>query len=1164
MLMMTNMYAIFSSSPRFILLGLWLLLCSLPISGRAQNRETQALANQYIVVYKKDAAILGSVKAVQTYQQRQQLMREIATTTLQRNGLSGKSVLHVYDKALLGFAVRGLTGAEVNRLRQDDQVAYIVADQPVYLNDYTAPTLLASSCNGPSITLNGVPNYIVGLAAFGSTSAVTGQVMLVNDGVAPVTDGCSAIPNTVFGKIALIDRGTCGFSEKAYNAQQAGAIGVIIANNVAGTPPAMAAGINANLVKIPVMSLSLADANALKTALISSTVTATLDRSQPDASSQCKPWGISRVGGGLSGVGKRAWIIDTGIDLTHPDLNVNTTLSTYFVGTSPADGDGHGTHVAGTIAAKDNGIGVIGVAAGAEVVAVRVFGNNDTTSNSIVLAGINYVAAHAASGDVVNMSLGGDPNPAQEEAVLALSGVCKVAIAAGNDTQNANFTSPARVNGPNVFTVSAMDINGRLASFSNFGNGPVDYSAPGVHIASCWLNGGYAYLDGTSMASPHVAGLLLLGTICGTSKVTGDPDGNPDLIATLYVPANDVDNDHDGVTACGGDCDDNDPTVHPGAIEICDNKDNNCNGQIDEGNVCCPAGNAGKLYVNASATGANNGLSWSNAFTSLQAALTSANRCSQITQIWVAKGTYYPSVDALGNASPLDVRTKAFGLKNNLAIYGGFVGNEAPSYDITKRNLATNLTTLSGDIQQDNVATNNAYNLILNMPPFGETLTNTAILDGFTIRSGYANLVVNNNLSFPASYGGGMFNYTASPTVRNCLFAGNVAYYGAGMENWLSNPALTNCSFLGNGSSICYYGGGIDNTSSAPTLTNCSFSGNRASEAAGGMYISDGLSTVIKNVIFWGNSSELDGDLDNTTINYSIVRGGWSGAGANNLSTDPKFVSQPAVGQSTGDLRLTVCSPAINAGDPASMSATVGTTDLAGNPRFFNGGRIDIGAYEFQGTSLSVVITAAPSLTIAPGKTLTLTASGADSYTWSTGISAARITTTPTSTTAYSVTGTSGTCSVVASVTATIISAPDLSPLVYARPSTAYGTTGVTVVVDVTELFGVGTNGTITIGLTKDPRVVLSFSPTARSVDGHSVQNPLWKFDDSSNDSYYLLTTNTPISAENMLSFGLTGVLRPGATTGVLTVSAVILSNSGGDFRAKNNVDADKVEYFQK
>ncbi|MBD2755494.1 S8 family serine peptidase [Spirosoma validum] len=1094
---MTNFYAFFSSSLRFILLGLWPLLTGLPINSQAQNKADQSIYGQYIVVYKKDASVLGEVKSIQTYQQRQQVMQQVAAATLLRNGLAGKPVLHVYDKALLGFAVSSLTPAEVRQLRQDDQVAYIVADQPVFLDNHGAPSMLASSCNGPSITLNGVTNYNVGLASFGSATIVTGQVVLVNDGISPTTDGCSAIQNNISGKIALIDRGTCGFSEKAYSAQQAGAIGVIIANNVAGTAPSMSGSTNANLVTIPVMSLSLPDGNALKTALTTGTVTATLDKILPTASSQCKPWGISRVGGGLSGVGKRAWIIDTGIDFTHPDLNVNTALSAYFIGTSPVDGNGHGTHVAGTIAAKDNGIGVIGVAAGAEVVAVRVFPDQGGSTTSVIIAGINYVTAHAASGDVVNMSLGGDPDPAKEEAVLALSGVCNVVLSAGNDAKNANFSSPARVNGPNIFTVSAMDINGQLASFSNFGNGavngPVDYSAPGVNVASCWLNGGYAYLNGTSMAAPHVAGLLLLGRICATSKVTGDPDGNPDLIATLYNPASDIDNDRDGVTACGGDCDDNDPAVHPGAVEICDGKDNNCNGQIDEGNVCCPAGNAGKLYVNASATGANNGLSWANAFTSLQAAITSAKRCSQITQIWVAKGTYYPTVDALGNASPLDVRTKAFSLKNGLAIYGGFVGNEAPNYNVSQRNLVANQTTLSGNIQQDNVATNNAYNVILNMPVFGDSLNNTAVLDGFTVRGGYGNLLVSNYLSFPAAYGGGMFNYTSAPTIRNNQFVENVAYVGGGVANILSDPIVTNCSFMGNGGTICSSGGGIDNTSSSPVLINCSFSGNRAT-SAGGMYISDGPSTIIRNVIFWGNSTELDGDLANATINYSIIQGGWSGAGTGNLSLDPKFVSQPAVGQSTGNLALTASSPAINGGSPSTTSATVGITDLASNPRFYNNGQIDIGAYEYQGIS----------------------------------------------------------------------TIPDLTITTYARPTTLYGTNNISVVVDVVELVGTPTSGTVVVRLTKDSRVRLDFPSTATTVNNRSVQNSVWSFDGTSNASYYILTTTAGIPAGDKLSFGFTGVLTPGATTGIVTLSSVIVGGSGQEIRLTNNSDADKLDYFQQ
>ncbi|MBD2752224.1 S8 family serine peptidase [Spirosoma validum] len=1190
LLTMTDLYAFLSVSTRFTLLVTCLLISILSFNSQAQNKSSQTISGQYIIVYKPNA----SVKAIQSYQQRQQLMREVATATLLRNRLSDRQVLQVYDTALQGFSVGGLTGAEVDQLRQDDQIAYIVPDRPVFLSEQSTPQLrpLAGTCYGPSVTINGVTNYAIGLASFGSTATASGEVILVNDGTAPVTDGCGNIQNNIAGKIALIDRGICDYSSKAYAAQLAGAIGVIIVNNVAGTAPGMAAGTSANLVTIPVMSISLSDGNALKTRLTNGTVTAILEQAV-DPNSQCKPWGVTRVGGGLSGVGKRAWIIDSGIDLTHPDLNVNTTLSTYFIGNSPADGNGHGTHVAGTIAAKDNGIGVIGVAAGAEVVAVRVFSDQGSTTNSIVLAGVNYVAAHAASGDVVNMSLGGDPSQADEDAAANLSAVCRVVVAAGNEAKNANFVSPARINGPNIFTVSAMDINDKLASFSNFGNGPIDYSAPGVNVASCWLNGGYSYLSGTSMAAPHVAGLLLLGTICATSRVTGDPDGNPDLIATLYNPANDVDNDHDGVTVCGGDCNDNDPAIHPGAVEICDNKDNNCDGQIDESDVCCSAGNT-RLYVNASATGVNNGFSWQNAFTSLQAALASANRCSQITQIWVAKGTYYPTADELGNASPLDIRTKSFSLKNNLAIYGGFAGNEAPGYDVSQRNFGTNLTTLSGDIQQDNVATNNVYNVVLNVPPSGTSITSTAVLDGFTIQNGYANFITGTDLSFPRSFGGGMFNYSSGPTIRNCSFEKNGAYYGGGMENQSSNPTLLNCSFVGNNATILIAGAGVDNDFSSPTLTNCSFqgntgsygggvanfngssptltnssfSGNRATTAGGSLYNSNGSAPAIKNTILWGNSTEVINApasatlaASNPTITYSIVQGGWSGAGANNLNVDPKFVSQPAVSQTTpGDLRLTACSPAINAGDPTTTSATVGITDLAGAPRFVNNGRIDIGAYEFQG----VTIAATPSLTISQGTSTTLTASGATSFIWSTGVSTASIVAAPTSTTAYSVTGTTGGCSSVASVTVTVIPVPDLIPLIYFRPTTLYGTNDVTVVVDVVEILGTATSGLITVRLTKDSRMTLSYPPTATSVNNRSVQNSSWTFESNSNPNYYIFTSTTPVSAGDKLSFGLTGVLTAGSSTGIVTLSSVILGTSGGEVRVNNNVDADKIDYFQQ
>ncbi len=249
-------------------------------------------------------------------------------------------------------------------------------------------------------------------------------------------------------------------------------------------------------------------------------------------STQTVPWGITRVGGGTTytGTGK-AWIIDTGIDFTHPDLNVDVTDSRYFTGTSAKDENGHGTHVAGIIAAINNNIGVVGVAAGAKVVAVRVLDRSGNGTISGVIAGCDYVKSVGVSGDVANLSLGGSPSQSLDDAVTSMSAKVKVALAAGNNSANAGNYSPSRVNGPNIFTVSAMGTGDLWASFSNYGNPPVDYCAPGVNILSCYKGGAYATMSGTSMAAPHVAGLLLIGAISTNGYVSGDPDGTPDPIA---------------------------------------------------------------------------------------------------------------------------------------------------------------------------------------------------------------------------------------------------------------------------------------------------------------------------------------------------------------------------------------------------------------------------------------------------------------------------------------------------------------------------------------------------------------------------------------------------------------------------------------------------------
>jgi subtilisin family serine protease len=249
-------------------------------------------------------------------------------------------------------------------------------------------------------------------------------------------------------------------------------------------------------------------------------------------STQETPWGIARVGGGAAGTFATAWVIDSGIDLDHPDLRVDVQRSKSFIrDKSPDDANGHGTHVAGTIAALDNTIGVIGVAPGAPVVSVRVLDRRGSGSTSGVIAGVDYVAQYGRAGDVANMSLGGGVSTTLDTAVInAAAGGVRFALAAGNESDNANNHSPARANGPNVYTVSAFAIGDKWASYSNFGNPPIEYAEPGSAIKSTWLSGGYNTISGTSMATPHLAGLLLAGPVRNGGSVIGDPDGNPDPI----------------------------------------------------------------------------------------------------------------------------------------------------------------------------------------------------------------------------------------------------------------------------------------------------------------------------------------------------------------------------------------------------------------------------------------------------------------------------------------------------------------------------------------------------------------------------------------------------------------------------------------------------------
>lgn len=247
-------------------------------------------------------------------------------------------------------------------------------------------------------------------------------------------------------------------------------------------------------------------------------------------------WNVNKVGYG-DGTGKTAWIIDSGIDFEHTDLNVDQARSKSFISgvTSADDENGHGTHVAGIIGAKNNTFGTLGVASGANLVALKVLDKDGKGTLSSIIQALSYINTYAKAGDVVNMSLGEEEVSEildQQVQATAARGIL-VAIAAGNDAKAANLYSPGRANGSNIFTVSATDSLDNFASFSNYGNDVVDYAAPGVRILSTYTEGRYARMSGTSMAAPHLAGLLLLNgrNINYSGTALNDPDGTPDKIA---------------------------------------------------------------------------------------------------------------------------------------------------------------------------------------------------------------------------------------------------------------------------------------------------------------------------------------------------------------------------------------------------------------------------------------------------------------------------------------------------------------------------------------------------------------------------------------------------------------------------------------------------------
>ena len=255
---------------------------------------------------------------------------------------------------------------------------------------------------------------------------------------------------------------------------------------------------------------------------------------------QTIPTGIYRINAeNLSnkGTGIGVAVIDTGIELSHPDLKVTANKNCLSSIKNGNDDNGHGTHVAGTIAALKNSIGVVGVAPEAKLIAVKVLNRNGSGTWSSVICGADWVTANAAKYNikVANMSLGGsgvsDNNCGNTNNDPMHKAICKsrdagvtYVVAAGNENRLASASVPAAYDDA-VITVSALadsdgapyqkgsptayGVDDTFATFSNYGS-VVDLGAPGVDIYSTYKGGRYATISGTSMAAPHVSGAAAL------------------------------------------------------------------------------------------------------------------------------------------------------------------------------------------------------------------------------------------------------------------------------------------------------------------------------------------------------------------------------------------------------------------------------------------------------------------------------------------------------------------------------------------------------------------------------------------------------------------------------------------------------------------------------
>jgi predicted outer membrane repeat protein len=362
-------------------------------------------------------------------------------------------------------------------------------------------------------------------------------------------------------------------------------------------------------------------------------------------------------------------------------------------------------------------------------------------------------------------------------------------------------------------------------------------------------------------------------------------------------------------------------------------------------------------FVDSSATGANNGTNWADAFTSLQSALDIAISGDTI---WVAKGTYYPSSDyGLEIRDGDTTRYYHFEMKEGVKIYGGFIGNENPAdFNLSERNFTTNRTIFSGDIGTRGDINDNCYHVFYH--PYGLNLTASAILDGVTITGGNAN---KDEFEYSRN-GGGMYNKSCSPILTNVTITGNAAiYYGGGMYNEDNSSTFTNLVISDNTASL---GGGIYNTDGcSPTFNNVTITKNVVSNSGGGIfhqYMYSGSSSVFNNSIIWGNTAASRGNdffIQSgclVILNYCCYKNnsedvhneGSFTANNHNITVDPQFADTD-----NGDYRLMNTSPCLDAGSDSCNSELYDIRGIGFGRKLLKtdtlqAGTIDMGAYEYK------------------------------------------------------------------------------------------------------------------------------------------------------------------------------------------------------------------------